>query len=123
MIVNRDKIYIWLTCSLFVLGLCAGKAFAQNQQPQQQAQVMPIQLQPPHPKNKMVQRMEIDAKRMGVNMNGDDALPRSREFKRIDSSYYVGWMFEGSYKYNHAADYLGFKNASVPLERSLNLIE
>jgi len=72
---------------------------------------------------KAAQRYEIDAKRMGVDVNGDDALPRSREFKRVDSTYYVGWFFEGAYKYNHAADYLGFKNASVPLERALALME
>lgn len=68
-------------------------------------------------------RYEIDAKRIGVDMNSEDALPRSREFKRIDSSYYVGWLFEGVYKYNHAADYLGFRNASIPLEKSLKLLE
>ncbi len=72
---------------------------------------------------KAAQRYEIDAKRIGVNMEGEDALPRSREFKRIDSSYYVGWLFEGAYKYSHAADYLGYRNASVPLEKALNLIE
>lgn len=68
-------------------------------------------------------RYEINAKRTGTNMFSDDALPRSREFKRIDSTYYVGWLYEGVYKYDHAADYLGFKNASVPLERALYLIE
>ncbi len=68
-------------------------------------------------------RYEIDAKRIGVDMNSEDALPRSREFKRIDSSYYVGWMFEGVYKYNHAADYLGFKNATIPLEKALRYLE
>lgn len=68
-------------------------------------------------------RYEINAKRIGSSMYSDDALPRSREFKRIDSTYYVGWMYEGVYKYNHAADYLGFKNASVPLERALGLME
>lgn len=72
---------------------------------------------------KAAERYEIDAKRMGVDPNSDDALPRSREFKRIDSTYYVGWMFEGIYKVNHAADYLGFKNAAAPLERALNLME
>jgi hypothetical protein len=72
---------------------------------------------------KAAQRYEIDAKRIGVSIESEDALPRSREFKRVDSTYYVGWMFEGAYKYNHAADYLGFKNATVPLERALNLIE
>lgn len=72
---------------------------------------------------KASQRYEIDAKRIGTDMNSEDALPRSREFKRIDSTYYVGWMYEGMYKYNHSADYLGYKNASVPLERALRLME
>lgn len=75
-----------------------------------------------HHKN-VVPRMEIDAKRMASDMFSDDALPRSREFKRIDSSYYVGWMFEGAYKHEHAADYLGYKNAAAPLEKALALIE
>ena len=74
-------------------------------------------------KLKEVQRYEIDAKRTGTNIYSDDALPRSREFKRIDSTYYVGWMYEGVYKYDHAADYLGYKNASAPLERALRLME
>lgn len=72
---------------------------------------------------KAAQRYEIDAKRIGTNIYSADALPRSREFKRIDSTYYVGWMYEGVYKYEHAADYLGYKNASVPLERALKLME
>ncbi|MES2477659.1 MAG: hypothetical protein V4561_01125 [Bacteroidota bacterium] len=74
-------------------------------------------------KLKAVQRYEIDAKRMGVDAGSEDALPRSREFLRIDSSYYVGWFFEGFYKLNHAADYLGYKNAIAPLERALFLLE
>ncbi|MEZ5018030.1 MAG: hypothetical protein R2800_13310 [Flavipsychrobacter sp.] len=72
---------------------------------------------------KAAQRYEIEAKRIGSDINSEDALPRSREFKRIDSTYYVGWMYEGVYKYNHAADYLGYKNASVPLERALAVME
>lgn len=75
-----------------------------------------------HRKNP-AQRYEIDAKRMGTDMLSADALPRSREFKRIDSSYYVGWMYEGAYKHEHAADYVGYKNAAVPLEKALLLME
>lgn len=94
-----------------------------GQPPQQQIQVPP-QLMPPHPPDKMMARYyDIDAKRAVNNMESEDALPRSREFKRTDSTYYVGWMYEGVYKYNHAADYLGFKNAAIPLERALNLLE
>ncbi|XZF13516.1 tetratricopeptide repeat protein [Chitinophagaceae bacterium MMS25-I14] len=72
---------------------------------------------------KAAKRYEIDAKRMGVAVTSEDALPRSREFLRVDSTYYVGWLYEGAYKMNHAADYIGYKNASVPLARALGLIE
>lgn len=81
------------------------------------------QMQPPQRGPNQGKRYEINAKRMGSSMYSDDALPRSREFKRIDSTYYVGWMYEGVYKYEHAADYLGFKNAAEPLEKALTLME
>lgn len=81
------------------------------------------QIMQPKPGPNAAKRYEINAKRTGTSMYSDDALPRSREFKRIDSTYYVGWMYEGVYKYNHAADYLGFKNAAAPLERALTLME
>lgn len=96
----------YIVCTILMLLLCGTDVCAQSRAEQ-----------------KAAQRYEIDAKRIGVNMEGEDALPRSREFKRIDSSYYVGWLFEGAYKYSHAADYLGYKNASVPLEHALNSIE
>lgn len=70
-----------------------------------------------------IQRQEIDAKRMDSDPMSNDALPRSREFIRIDPSYYVGWMYEGMYKQNHAADFLGFKNAIEPLRKALELLE
>ena len=73
--------------------------------------------------NKTAARYEIDAKRIGVDFSDKDALPRSREFLRIDSTYYVGWMYEGMYKYNRSADYLGYKNAIAPLRKSLDLLE
>lgn len=68
-------------------------------------------------------RYEIDAKRGGMSFTSKDALPRGREFKRLDSSYYVGWMFEGAYKFDHAADVLGFKMASEQLQKALTLLE
>lgn len=67
-------------------------------------------------------RYEIDAKRIGVLPTDKDALPRSREFIRLDSTYYVGWMYEGIYKYDHSADYLGYKNALQPLRKAFDLI-
>ena len=68
-------------------------------------------------------RYEIDAKRIGVNFYDKDALPRSREFIRLDSTYYVGWYYEGMFKFDRAADYLGYKNCIEPLKKSLFLFE
>lgn len=68
-------------------------------------------------------RYEINAKRIGVNFYDKDALPRSREFIRLDSTYYVGWYYEGMYKYDRAADYLGYKNCIDPLRKALYLFE
>jgi hypothetical protein len=83
-----------------------------------QAQIVPVN----HPRNQQ-KRYEIDAKRIGTDFNSNDAMPRSREFIRIDSTYYVGWMYEGMYKVNHAADYLGYKNAVIPLKKALYQLE
>lgn len=109
-------------CFVAIMLLYSYAVMGQAQQGQQGQQQV-IQFASPHPPAKIAVRAEIDAKRMGVGVNSEDALPRSREFLRIDSTYYVGWLYEGTYKYNHAADYLGYKNASVPLERALRLIE
>lgn len=68
-------------------------------------------------------RYEIDAKRVGVYPTSKDALPRSREFIRLDSTYYVGWMFEGLYRYERSSDYLGYKQAIIPLYKALYLME
>jgi len=68
-------------------------------------------------------RYEIDAKRIGVYPGDKDALPRSREFIRLDSTYYVGWMFQGLYKFERSADYLGYRYAIVPLYKALTLLE
>ncbi|MCB0695865.1 MAG: hypothetical protein KDC07_00790 [Chitinophagaceae bacterium] len=105
---NNKKTWIHIACLCLLL-----------------AGALPVaaQLQPELRGPNAAKRYEINAKRTGTSMFSEDALPRSREFKRIDSTYYVGWMYEGVYKYDHAADYLGFKHASVPLERALDLIE
>ena len=68
-------------------------------------------------------RYEIDAKRIGVNFFDKDALPRSREFIRLDSTYYVGWYYEGMFKYDRAADYQGYKNCIQSLKKALVLFE
>lgn len=73
--------------------------------------------------SKAAVRYEIDAKRRGVNPADKDALPRSREFIRLDSTYYVGWMYEGIYKLDRSSDYLGYKNAIIPLQKAFDLLD
>ena len=70
-----------------------------------------------------VARYEIDAKRIGVNPLDKDALPRSREFIRLDSTYYVGYLFEGLYKADKSSDFLGYKNAISPLRKAFLLLQ
>src|SRR5664279_1335536 len=69
------------------------------------------------------ERYEINAKRIGVKFYDKDDLPRSREFIRLDSTYYVGWYYEGMFKDDRAADYLGYKNCIAPLKKALFLFE
>src|SRR4051812_15706836 len=68
-------------------------------------------------------RYEIDAKRTGVNPVDKDALPRSREFIRLDSTYYVGYMFEGTYKSEKSSDFIGFKYAIPSLKKAFVLLQ
>lgn len=70
-----------------------------------------------------VKRYEIDAKNQGIDMTREEAVPASREFIRIDSTYYVGWMIQGIYNAERAADYNGYKLAIAPLEKALDLLE
>ncbi len=68
-------------------------------------------------------RYEVDAKRAGVTPVDKDAIPRSREFIRLDSTYYVGYMYEGLYKSDKSSDAIGFKNAIPPIRKAFNLFE
>ncbi|MEO7311402.1 MAG: hypothetical protein ABIX01_13450 [Chitinophagaceae bacterium] len=68
-------------------------------------------------------RYEIDAKRNGVAPTDKDALPRGREFIRLDSTYYVGWYYTGMFKYDRAADYAGFHNAVPDLLKAFKLLD
>lgn len=74
-------------------------------------------------KDKTAIRYEIDAKRLGINQYDQEALYSSREFIRLDSSYYVGYLLQGLYYFEKSSDYLGFKNSTHSLRKSLELIE
>src|SRR5690606_10843285 len=68
-------------------------------------------------------RYEIDADRLDAQLTDDDALAVGKRFQKLDSTYYVGYLYEGYFKYNHSADYLGYKNAIPALEKARELIE
>ncbi len=68
-------------------------------------------------------RYEIDAKRTGVSPLEKDAIPRSREFIRLDSTYYVGYMYEGLFMADKSSDAIGFRNAIPALRKSFMLFE
>ena len=68
-------------------------------------------------------RQKIDEERKGVWYLDKKGLELSEKFIRQDKSYYVGHLYQGSFKYNRATDYFGYKNAIEPLELSLKLLE
>jgi hypothetical protein len=48
---------------------------------------------------------------------------RAREFIRKDPKYYVGYMFEGFYRYDRSGDIAGYVQAAKPLKHALELFE
>jgi hypothetical protein len=72
---------------------------------------------------KAAARYEIDAKRIGVRLTDRDALPRGREFVRLDSTYYVGWLYQGMYLYDRSADVPGYQRALPLLRKAFLLLE
>lgn len=65
-------------------------------------------------------RKTIDQQRATIDLSSDKALSTAREFIRMDSTYYVGYLIEGQYLYNHASDYQGFLYAIEPLMKAKN---
>lgn len=72
---------------------------------------------------KAAARYEIDAKRIGVSPFDKDALPRGREFIRLDSTYYVGWMYQGLYLNDRSADVVGYQRALPIMRKAFLLME
>lgn len=68
-------------------------------------------------------RYEIDNERNKTDISGDDALSAGKAFERLDSTYYAGYLYEGYFKYNHSADYQGYKNAIPALDKAKQLFE
>ncbi|MGB0525363.1 MAG: hypothetical protein ACPGJS_20480 [Flammeovirgaceae bacterium] len=57
------------------------------------------------------------------SFNNPEALELSRKFIQLDSTYYMGYYFEGAYRFNRAADKRGYRGAIKPLKKALELIE
>lgn len=69
-------------------------------------------------------RYQIDESRADKDIATDeDALSEGKKFEKLDSTYYVGYLFEGYFKYNHSADYQGYRNAIPVLEKARQLFE
>lgn len=68
-------------------------------------------------------RAEIDIDRRDLAFNSQEAFEKSREYIRKDSTYYIGWMYQGAYLFNRANDKRGFEQAIAPLLKAFNLIE
>lgn len=68
-------------------------------------------------------RYEINAKRIGLSFTDREALPRGREFVRLDSTYYVGWMYQGLFLNDRSADETGYQRATPFLRSAFLLLE
>jgi tetratricopeptide (TPR) repeat protein len=75
-----------------------------------------------------IRRYEIDIRREEMNIAGNGVLDnemmlRAREFIRKDPTYYVGYMFEGLYRYDRSGDRAGYLQAAKPLKQAFELFE
>jgi hypothetical protein len=101
-IINKRKQFVlFLLVSLFQLSFTIAPGYSQ----------------------KAAARYEIEAKRVGVSPFDKDALPRSREFIRLDSTYYVGWLYQGLYLNERSADIVGYQRALPLMRKAFLLLE
>lgn len=63
-------------------------------------------------------RRLIDTERAELSLTDDKAFEKGREFIRMDSTYYVGYMFQGTFIFDKAADYQGYRMAANPLKKA-----
>lgn len=79
-------------------------------------------VQPIIAQDKSSLRAEVDLARADIDYADKRGMELARDFIKKDSSYYVGHMYEGAYKYNRASDKKGFYLAIKPLKRALKQI-
>ncbi|MBI3509192.1 MAG: hypothetical protein HY064_00910 [Bacteroidetes bacterium] len=68
-------------------------------------------------------REQIDADRRSLSYEDEKTLEKAREFIRMDTSYYVGYMYMGAFHFYRANDKLGFTQVVVPLSNAMRLME
>ncbi|MCA6364426.1 MAG: hypothetical protein IM638_15420 [Bacteroidetes bacterium] len=68
-------------------------------------------------------RDRINEERRYLSFTEDTTYSQARDFIRRDSTFYIGYLYEGGYRYNRATDVNGFRLAAEPLQKALNLIE
>jgi hypothetical protein len=67
-------------------------------------------------------RYEINAKRLGIDYNSKEAGTAGKEFERIDPTYYVGTLLQGTFMFYQSADFIGYRNAIPILQKSLQMM-
>lgn len=68
-------------------------------------------------------RRLIDLDRRSIAFSSQEAMEKSREYIRKDSTYYIGYMYMGGYLFNRANDEKGFRQAITWLQKAFDLIE
>lgn len=68
-------------------------------------------------------RARIDMDRRYLSYTDEKTLEKSRGFIRQDSTFYIGYMYEGGFLFFRAADKAGFRTCIRSLEKAMTLIE
>jgi hypothetical protein len=69
-------------------------------------------------------RAKIDEERRNMfSWDEEQVHQKAREFINRDSTYYVGYLIEGSFRYERANDKRGFELATKDLQKAFDLIE
>jgi hypothetical protein len=72
---------------------------------------------------KITERTTIDAERMSLDFRDREAITQGRDFVRRDSTYYIGWMYQGLFLDDRSADKGGYAQALPYLRNAFLLLE
>lgn len=68
-------------------------------------------------------RQDIDTQRAGVGYFDKKSLDLSRDFIKMDSNYYVGWMYLAAAKFDKSQDRFGYTLAIASFEKAMQKFE